>query len=322
MTSKEKYRKLCEVEPSIPIYSRAWWLDAVVPEAWDVVTVEKNEEIVAALPYAIKKHYGFIHICMPPLTQKLGPWLKYPAGQKYSKKLDYEKKTFNELIKKLPAVDVFDQNFDYHIENWLPFYWQGFSQSTRYTYVIPDLSDVDKIYNELASDIRKQLRKSEKLVSCEVTEDVDLLYDVAKKTFVRQNMQIPYSREFLHRLVEAAKAHSAGRIYVAKDRENRVHAVSFLIWDENSAYYLIGGADPELRQSSAQVALMWRMIQDSAKVTKAFDFEGTMLPTVNRTFRNFATVQYPYFNISKTYNKRLKGLQHVKEILRILRGQN
>lgn len=322
MTSKEKYCKLCEEEPSIPIYSRAWWLDAVAPEAWDVVTVEKNEEIVAALPYAIKKHYGFIHICMPPLTQKLGPWLKYPAGQKYSKKLDYEKKTFNELIEKLPAVDAFNQNFDYRIENWLPFYWQGFSQSTRYTYVIPDLTDVNKIYNDLASDIRKQLRKSEKLVSCEVTEDVDLLYDVAEKTFVRQRMSIPYSRELLHRLVEAAKAHNAGRIYMAKDLENRVHAVSFLIWDEYSAYYLIGGAAPDLRQSSAQVALTWRMIQDSAEVTKAFDFEGTMLPAVNRTFRNFATIQYPYFNISKTYNKRLKGLQHIKEILRILRGRN
>lgn len=322
MTDKEKYRRLCERETSIPIYSRDWWLDAVAPEAWDVVTVEKNEEIIAALPYVLVKKHGFKRIVMPPLTQKLGPWLKYPPGQKYSKKLDYEKKTFNELIEKLPKVDAFNQNFDYTIENWLPFYWQGFSQNTRYTYVIPDLSDVDKIYNELASDIRNQLRKAEKLVVCETTEDVDLLYDIEEKTFVRQNMSVPYSRVFLHRLVGAAKVHNAGKIYIAKDSDGRIHAGSFLIWDENSAYYLIGGADPDLRQSSAQVALMWRMIQDAAKVTKAFDFEGTMLPKVNKTFRNFATKQYPYFNISKIYNKRLKVLMHTKEILRILRGQD
>ena len=99
MTSKEKYRKLCAEEPSIPIYSRAWWLDAVAPGGWDVVTVEKNEKIIAAMPYVTAKKYGFTRIVMPPLTQKLGPWLSYPAGQKYSKKLDYEKKTFNARLK-------------------------------------------------------------------------------------------------------------------------------------------------------------------------------------------------------------------------------
>lgn len=40
---KELYRKLCEQEPSIPLFSQAWWLDAVCGEAaWDVALVEKG----------------------------------------------------------------------------------------------------------------------------------------------------------------------------------------------------------------------------------------------------------------------------------------
>lgn len=318
LTDKDKYHELCKVETSIPIFSRDWWLDAVAPDVWDVVTVEKNGNIVATLPYVLIKIRGFTHIAMPPLTQKLGPWLKYPTGQKYSKKLDYEKNIFNELIAKLPVASTFDQNFDYKIKNWLPFYWQGFQQTTRYTYVIPDLTDMEQIYNSMASDIRKQLRKAEKKVSCEVCDDVELLYRVTEKTYKRQNLSVPYTMSFLRRLVNTCIEHESGRMYIAKDGDERIHAVSFMIWDENSAYYLIGGADPDLRQSSAQVFLLWNMIKDAAKITQAFDFEGTMLQHVNRTFRNFATVQKSYYRVSKTCSKKYALLKHLLDIGHII----
>ena len=48
----EKYRVLCREEPSIPIFSRDWWLDVTAgPGNWDVSIVERDGKIVAAMPF-------------------------------------------------------------------------------------------------------------------------------------------------------------------------------------------------------------------------------------------------------------------------------
>ena len=46
MVKKEKYYAFCEIEKTIPIFSQAWWLDAVCADAWDVCIVEKGGEIL------------------------------------------------------------------------------------------------------------------------------------------------------------------------------------------------------------------------------------------------------------------------------------
>lgn len=80
-TNKQKYREFCKIEINIPIFSQDWWLDAVCGENnWDVAIVERGGEIWATMPYYVKKKWGFTIITMPPLTQKLGPYIKYPSG--------------------------------------------------------------------------------------------------------------------------------------------------------------------------------------------------------------------------------------------------
>ena len=143
MENKKRYILFCNEEINMPIFSIPWWLDAVCgPENWDVILVEKGDEIVASFPYYIKKgKLGMTYITMPILTQKLGPYIKYPINQKYSSRLSYEKEVMLEIINRLPAFDYFNMHFDYRYLNWLPFYWRGFLQTTRYTYVIEDISD-------------------------------------------------------------------------------------------------------------------------------------------------------------------------------------
>jgi len=160
---KQKYRAYCKTESSIPIFSKDWWLDAVCgKDNWDVVIFEnKGNDIIAAMPYyAIKSRYGFKNIIMPKLTQTMGPWIKYPLNQKYSKKLSFEKKIFTELINKIPKHASFVQNFHYSITNWLPFYWHGFKQTTRYTYVIA-LTDLDRIFADFSRQKQRNIKKAD-----------------------------------------------------------------------------------------------------------------------------------------------------------------
>lgn len=63
MTPKDKYRQLCKEDKTIPIYSKDWWMDVVCGEDnWDVLIVEKGDEIAASMPIYIKKKYGIKYI--------------------------------------------------------------------------------------------------------------------------------------------------------------------------------------------------------------------------------------------------------------------
>ena len=318
MTNKEKYHELCSTEPTIPIFSKDWWLDTVCGEDnWDVVLLEKGGQIVASWPYYLKKKYGCTIISMPKLTQTMGIWIRYPAGQKYATKLGYEKDVFNEMIAQLPNVDHFSQNFHYSVTNWLPFYWQGFQQTTRYTYVIEDLTDLDNVYSNFQSNIKTDIKKAQKSIRCNSDHDIHKFYNINRMTFQRQNMQIPYEAEFLYHLHDKCYANNCQKIFYAYDEHDRIHAAIYLVWDEQSAYYLMGGGHPELRSSGATSLIMWEAIQHAATVTKRFDFEGSMIEPIERFFRAFGAVQTPYNSINRS-TKKIRAYMAAKNIARTL----
>lgn len=308
MTNKKKYIELCNKETSIPIFSRDWWMDAVCGEEnWDVIILEKGGQIVATMPYYfVNKNEGKI-ITQPLLTQKNGICIRYPNNQKYASKYSYERQVIGEMISKLEDLNLisYNQSFDYSFTNWLPFYWRNFNQYTRYTYVIEDLLDLEKVFSNIDSKTRNQIKKAQKIVSIKEDFSIEEFYRINKMTYERQNMKIPYTLEFLIRLDKTCINKKCRKIFYAEDSQGRVHAAIYIVWDENSAYYLAGGADPELRNSEATSLLIWEAIKFSSTVTKKFDFEGSMIESIEKFFSSFGAVQKPYFNISRDYKRNI-----------------
>ena len=315
MTNKEKYRLLCKNEPSIPIFSKDWWLDSVAGDAWDVVLVEKGDQILASMPYTMRQRYGLNVISQPALTQTLGPWLR-PSTAKYARRLSQEKDLLQKLFEQLPKFAHYQQNWHCTRTNWLPLYWLGYEQTTRYTYRLEDLSNEEQIWGEMEANIRTDVRKASNKEGVKVRTDLDIeaFLTLNEKVFARQNMALPYTRDFVRRLDKAAAQNQARKIFIAEDEQGRHHAGVYLIWDDNTAYYLMGGGDPDLRNSGATSLCMWEAIQFAATVTKNFDFEGSMIEPVERFFRGFGAVQTPYFSISKTNSKLLKAYRFLQEM--------
>jgi hypothetical protein len=309
MSNKELYRELCRIEHTIPLFSRAWWLDAVCGDAWDVCLVEVGGKIVAAMPYLLRRNrLGMSVISQPPETQTQGPWLR-PSDAKNANRLAWEKDLLTELIDQLPAFSHFHQNWHHSNSNWLPFYWRGFEQTTRYTYRLPDLCNLDVVWAGFRENIRGDIRKAKDRFKLTVRTDLslDVFFELNAKTFERQGKAPPYSRPFIQRLHGACEANSASKVFIAVDDEGRQHAGVYITWDEQSAYYLMGGGDPELRASGATSLCMWEAIQFAAKVTHSFDFEGSMMESVERFFRAFGAIQTPYFSITKTTSRILRA---------------
>lgn len=300
------------------LFQQPWWLDAVAPGQWNEIVIQKGEDILLRFPYVLEKQNGFTHISMPSTTQTLGPWLRSLKG-KHSSQLSLQKELMTELIQKLPPHDSFSQRFHHSITNWLPFYWQGFNQTTRYTYVIEDLSNIDRIWNEMKSNIRNKIRKAEKSgVRIVDTDDIETFIDLNELTFKRQGLPSPNSRDFIRRINAACRRRNACKLYITYGPDGRPQTGLFCVYDEHAMYNLLQGGDPTLRSSGANALAMWESIKFASKVTKAYDFEGSMIEPIEEFFHSFGAVQIPYFAISKTNSRRLKMHMHGRELLKLL----
>lgn len=301
--NKQIYTQVCELEKDIPIFSQAWWLDAVVgKDNWNVALVKnKNDEVIATMPYVLQKKFGFKISIMPKLTQTLGPWLK-PFNGNYANKLGYEKDTMQALIEQLPKLHFFNQSWNYTYSNWLPFYWKGFNQTTRFTYVIEDLTDLDKVYANFQSKIKGDIKKANNRFNLVVRDDLSIEDFIAlnKLVFSRQGIKFPYSDDLIREIDKACLDRNCRKLLIAVDKDGSQHAGAYIVWDKQTVYYLMGGSNPDLRNSGATSLCLWKAIEFSATVAKQFDFEGSMLEPVERFVRAFGAGQKPYNSISRS----------------------
>jgi hypothetical protein len=295
------------------IFDEPWWLEALAPGAWDAVEVEQDGKLVARLPYVRRRRRGLTVLTQPGLTQSLGPWLA-PHEGRYTKRLELEKARMNALIERLPPFHVFQQSFSTDITNWLPFHWAGFSATVRYTYRIEDLSDPERIWSEMADKVRSAIRKAEKQV--EVRDDLtfDEFVPLNDETFAQKGMANPAGREALRRLDAAASARGARQILAAVDADGAVRAATYVVHDERTAYYLLAGRGPG-KLGGEPSLLIWHAIQRARDTSQAFDFEGSMIESIERFFRSFGARQTPYLRVTG-----VRGRGRIAELARSVRA--
>jgi hypothetical protein len=298
--SFDEWDRFVDESPQGCLFCQSWWLQAVSPDDFQVLALRKGGRIVAGIPLVTSRSFAQTLVHMPPLTQTLGVLLSPPSKQSYVANLSAEMELLKTLVAAIPRVAYFSMNFHYNFTNWLPFYWAGYRQTTRYTYILPQLDDEKTLWAGLRSNIRTDIQKASRSnLSIETDDTPDRLYKMTIKTFSRQGAGMPYSASFFEGLDRACRERGARMILTAVDNSSRVHASAYVVWDAKSAYYLAGGADPELRNSGATSLLLWESIKRASRVTQKFDFEGSMIPSVERFFRAFGARQMPYFSITK-----------------------
>lgn len=318
MDAVEIYREFSNNDPSIPLFSRAWWLDAAAGAGkWNVALVQKDGQVMAAMPYVVYRRFGMTVISHPPLTPRLGPWFRDMPG-KPATKLAREKEAMQAMIDQLPDFDHFIQSWHYGRTNWLPFSWNGFQQTTRYTYLLTDLSDTKKLWADFDNTTRANCKKAEERFKLQIRDDlpIDDFLALNRMTYARQGMDVPYSDAYVRRLDAACVERGCRKLYIAVDPEGRHHAGNYVVWDENSAYGLMNAGDPALRNSGATTLCLWIGIKHAATVTKRFDFAGSMLEQIERFVRGFGPVQVPYFSIRKTPSRLLRTRQAVLSVVK------
>ena len=109
------------------------------------------------------------------------------------------------------------------------------------------------------------------------------------------------------RLEEVVGSGGMGVVFKAWHLELEEHvALKFLLPSR--------AGDPELRSSGATSLCMWEAIAHATSVTTRFDFEGSMIESIERFFRGFGAEQTPYFHITKTPSRLFRARQALADL--------
>lgn len=271
------------------IFEQPWYIDVVTNGNWTELKVEEKGVVVArwAVPYEGKK------INMPGETQTLGIWFAPDI------KLSKQQKYIEELVRLLPKNSGIDLMLDPSNDYFLPFRWLGFRISPRVTYRFTDLSDIESIRTQYDKTVRKNIKSASNKVELVEDDNIENLYDMLKKTFDHQGRSCPHDKEFINKLFDTCRQHNAAKIITAVDKDCNVHASSLFVYDENTCYYLIAGADPKYRSSGAQTLVLDAGIEFASKNSKVFDFEGSMIEGIENFIRRFGADRVLYYQIEK-----------------------
>lgn len=258
--------------------------------------MSRNGAEVANWPYVIRRVKGLRMVGMPVLTRGLGPLVRISATNQ-SNSTEEHLELVRELSAQLPSFHLFHQSCDPAFEDWYPLYLDGFRQTTRYTFRINDLRDLERVFAGFKKGIRSDIRRAEKKLTVRTDVTVDRILDMVDHTYARQGRVAPVPRDVVRRLAAACDTHDACTRLLAEDAGGRPHAGALVVWGGGVGYWLLSGADPALRSSAAGPLLVWRAIQATAAEHTVFDFEGSMVAPIAEYFNRFGGIRTPYHDL-------------------------
>jgi len=299
--------------PQGDIFCYSWWLDAITKSNFKILVVEEGEKIVAGMPLTYDSQHK---INMPPLTRTLGVLYCDRKFQSEQKQTSVQRKWLSALLRNIQRDQFVQTCMHHNFTDWLPYKWSGFRQTTRYTYLLNfEGKTVPDLWNNLDS-LRKRTIKRAVTNNVETVEsgDFSLLYKFVTLSYQRQgiNFNIPYTD--LKTLDDAIVKNGNRMIFIAKDNE-KVHAALYAAFNKKSAYYLLSGSEPELRNMGGHTLVLWDAIKYFHDKVGYFNFGGSDIERIESHIRGFGGTLTPYFHIYNEDNLAQNELRyHFKKI--------
>lgn len=307
MTNKEIYSDWVATQPQLPIFMQPWWLDAVTAgKEWDVLIYQQPEsgQVLAALPYLLRKRLWVKYVIMPQETQMMGLWvdasLKDSDGVIRDKEIEHTLyKEFNAQLKALNLAYYYQQ---YPSKSPVPseMTTYGYKVKKRVTYRLDNLTDLDKVIDGFSKNKKRQLQKALSL-HCERGMSPEAFYAFHQRCLAERHVKIAYTREFLLVLERKTARLGCSDILSIRNADGEVYAAAYVVWDNKRMYYLIPAYSEAHKDSGAGALLVLEAIKLAREKGINFDFEGSMKHSTANHYKQFGSLPVTYYSVEKCY---------------------
>lgn len=318
MDSKNIYKLISETE-SFPLLGRYHWWNAVsVGKQWDVLLCLRNHseqlvisDVMAAMPIHLFRKWGWKLILMPQHTQQTYLYMSPDEDAEVSSQAMaelLEKYCRENRIAYCQLQGIWNESFRTAVAQL------GFTVSPCVSYQIRDVRTKDELIARYSKNKQRQLKRAVGFRCVSLNQDE--FYIFHRACLKERGLVIDYSPAFAKALLSTTMQHNEAVIWGAMDENNELQAAVVLVYDEQSCYYLLPTYRTKNKKSGAMAWLTTEAIMWAIESNRVFDFEGSMTPSIARSYREFGGVPTTYYQIEKYYNPLIKWVIGWKRILR------
>ncbi|MFB3885572.1 MAG: peptidoglycan bridge formation glycyltransferase FemA/FemB family protein [Thermodesulfobacteriota bacterium] len=296
----EEERKYDEIAMSCgTIFNTTGWTKLFGEKIQHYGIYNDGIELIGGFTTYCREKFGLHFYTNPPFTPTIGPFFTLSAQNPVSL-MNLNKEILSLICQTFATLphSVFSIRFNRDIVDLQPFIWRKYKVVPVYTYVLDLTSSIDTIWKRMSGVRRKNIRKALKDgIDIRKAEDLGIVKSLIKKTFARQNtkVNIGYLERILYEFCN--KDNSFG--YISYSDRTAI-ACAYCIHDSRVAYYLFGGFDVNYKHHGAGTLALWQCIQNSISIgLNSFDFEGSMIPSIEKYFRGFGGDLKPYYCVNK-----------------------
>lgn len=288
-----------QASPQGMIYSCHYYISALEPD-WQAVVVRSNDMIHAVLPFTVKSKGGISYSTQPIFTQYWGIMFR-PAEANTAKSFEQKRQWVKLILKTLPEIKLFNYNFSPDFDYPLPFFWDGYTVTPRYSNHISLNQTKEELWSNISEKARGHIRKTEKDgVSVTYGQEVDEVIRIFRKAKEEKIKNMTDSRykaltDIAHHYTQKGMCHTI----VARDASGNAVAGTIYFKYRGTTIHFLGTTDPEYKGRGAMSLIIWSALQKAKDDCHTFDFEGSMIEPIEQFFLSFGSTPTPYLNIKK-----------------------
>lgn len=247
-----------------------------------------------------ERRFGLVVLRNPPFTRQVGPFYK-PLASNPAARTDEQRAIVEVMANHLASTGaaVVSLGLSLGITDCLPFYWRGFKVIPHYTYLLDLRRSADDLLAAMSSERRKNLRKADAdgIIIRDCT-DPEMIGDLVRGTFRRNGKR--FADRAMGAILDAIPP-SNGSICKVAWEDGRAVAGVYVIFDARSAYYLMGGYAERAHHGAGALAMWHAILAAKDRGLQTFDFEGSVIPPIERYFRGFGGELTPCFGVHKAW---------------------
>ncbi len=250
----------------------------------------------------------------PPFTPQIGPFLESRATNAAARTAE-QRNVVEAMAAYLEdaGAAVISLGLSLGVVDCLPFYWRGYKVVPHYTHRIDLAQDEVSLLAAFSKERRNDIRKAEK-DGIEVGEakDTRSIRNLVTQTFARSGKNFP--RAAMETIFAGFPPGERSHCFTASDRGRELAGV-YVIHDCRTAYYLMGGYADNAHHGAGALAMWHAILRAKELGLDVFDFEGSMIPPIERYFRGFGGVLTPIMSVHKAWLPLEMGLKLIKRQL-------
>jgi len=305
LNNKEKYEWRRLSAPEKEIFLKQPHSNAFYSETWNAIYGDAllvfqafldDEELASACLYEGKLKV-FSALINPPFAPNNAFSINHHHPK--AKAID-QKKLMQSFVRAIEQERHLVKQFSFppEIIDVQAFYWEKYKITTRYTYRLKLSQGEEELLLRMESKLRNVIRKA---VKDGMTYDLSLKnQDKAIALILESNAMLGSKQQRLLK-DRLNQANSDPNVWFLKAYLGDVMKAAALVYvNEGVCYYLFSGFERTQAHNGAGPFLIWEAIKKAKEAgARIFDFEGSMLPDIERYFRKFGGDLQPYYAVSK-----------------------